>query len=177
MSPVQKRCTLPPHEEETFLRGPPCRGHLLCHHHCHLRLRLRRRCRCCHCHRRNCPSPSPLPWAIAAIAVNHCRRHLCRVTISHRCRRCPCHWTLPSPSSLTIAVAIAIGHHCCHAVGRFRELLPWHGKNCIRPIEAKNAYLILFCWDSGRCIDQSRITYQVSSGDGQHQRWAASGKQ
>jgi len=56
-------------------------------------------------------------------------------------------------------------------------LLPWRGKNCIRPIEANNAYLILFCLDSGRCIEQSRMTDQVSSGNGQHQRWAVSGEQ
>jgi hypothetical protein len=55
-----------------------------------------------------------------------------------------------------------------HAVGHFCELLPWHGKNCIQPIEAKNAHLILFCSDSGRCTDQSWMTDQVSSGDGQH---------
>jgi hypothetical protein len=76
-----------------------------------------------------------------------------------------------------IAVAIAVGHRHRHAVGHFRELLPWCGMNCIRPIKAKNAYLILLCSDSGRFIDQSWITYQVLSGDGQHQRWAASGKQ
>jgi hypothetical protein len=125
----------------------------------------------------HCPLPSLLPWAIAVVAVNHCRHHLCCVTVSHRCCRCSCHWTLPSPSPLAIAVAIAIGHHHCHAIGYFRELLPWLSKNCIRPIEAKNAHLILFFWDSGRRIDQSRITYQVSSGNGQHQRWVASGKQ
>jgi hypothetical protein len=45
---------------------------------------------------------------------------------------------------LAIAVAIAISHHHRHAVGQFRELLPWRGKNCIQPIEAKIAYLILF---------------------------------
>jgi hypothetical protein len=78
---------------------------------------------------------------------------------------------------LAIAVAIAIGHHHPHAIGHFRELLPWRGKNCIQPIEAKNAYLILLCSDSGWHIDQSRMTDQVSSGDGQHQRWAASGEQ
>jgi hypothetical protein len=55
--------------------------------------------------------------------------------------------------------------------------MPWRGKNCIQPIEAKNAYLILFCSYSGRLIDQSRMTDQVSSGNGQHQRWAASGEQ
>jgi hypothetical protein len=84
---------------------------------------------------------------------------------------------LPSPSLSAIVVATAIGHHRRHAVGHFQELLPWNGKNCIQPIEAKNAYLILFCSDSGWCIDQSRMADQVSSGDGQHQRWAASGKQ
>jgi hypothetical protein len=62
-------------------------------------------------------------------------------------------------------------------VGHFLELLPWHGKNRIRPIEAKNAQLILFCLDSGQRTDQSRMTDQVSSGNGQHQRWAASGEQ
>jgi hypothetical protein len=70
---------------------------------------------------------------------------------------------------LAITITAAIGH--------FRELLPWRGKNRIRPIEAKNAYLILFCSDSGRRIDQNRMTDQVSSGNGQQQHWVASGKQ
>ncbi len=120
----------------------------------------------------------PLPLAIAVVvSVNHCRRHLCHVAVSHRCRRCPCRRPLPSPSPSAIAVAIAISHHCCRAVGHFQELLPWRGKNFIRPIEAKNAYLFLLCSDSGRRIDRSRMTDQVSSSNGQHQRWAASGKQ
>jgi hypothetical protein len=70
---------------------------------------------------------------------------------------------------LAITVTIAVAH--------FQELLPWHGKNCIQPIEAKNAHLILFCLDSGRHTDQSRMTDQVSDSNGQHQHWAASGKQ
>jgi hypothetical protein len=78
---------------------------------------------------------------------------------------------------LAIAVAIAISHHYCHAVSHFQELLPWRSKNCIQPIEAKNAYLILLCLDSGRCIDRSRMFDQVLSSNGQHQRWAASGTQ
>jgi hypothetical protein len=123
-------------------------------------------------------TPLLLLSAIAiAVAVNHQFRHLCCVAISHRCCRCPCHRPLLSPSQLAIAVAIAVDHHRCHAVGNFQELLLWHGKNCIQPIEAKNAYLILFCSNSRRCIDQSRMTDQVSSGNGQHQRWAASGEQ
>jgi hypothetical protein len=69
---------------------------------------------------------------------------------------------------LAITIAVALGH--------VQELLPWRGKNCIQPIEAKNAYLILFCSDSGRRTDQSRMTDQVSSGNGQHQHWVASGK-
>jgi hypothetical protein len=73
------------------------------------------------------------------------------------------------PLPLAITVAISVGH--------FRELLPWRGKNCIQPIKAKNAYLILFCSNSGWRIDRSWITYQVSSGNGQHQRWVASGEQ
>ncbi len=179
MSPLQKCCTLPPHEEATLPSWLPLSWRLLCHRHCHLRLQLHRRCH--RCHRCRCcwnhPSPSLLLLAIAVVAVNHCCCHPCRVTVSHCCCHCPCHQTLLSPSLSAIAVAIAIGHHRPHAVGHFRELLPWRSKNCIRPIKAKNVYLILLCWDSGRCIDQSRITYQVSSGDGQHQRWAVSGKQ
>jgi hypothetical protein len=70
---------------------------------------------------------------------------------------------------LAITITVAVSH--------FQELLPWCGKNCIQPIEAKNAYPILFCLDSGRCIDQSRMTDQVLSGNSQHQHWAASGKQ
>ncbi len=149
-------------KRQPFLHyGRPCRGRLHCHRSCHLRLRSRccRCCRCCYrcrCHHHphhNCPLPLPLPWAIAAVAVNHCCRHLCHVAVSHCCRRRPCRRTLLSPSPLAIAVAITIGHHRRHAVGHFQELLPWHSKNCIRPIEAKNAYLILFCWDSGRRID------------------------
>jgi hypothetical protein len=53
---------------------------------------------------------------------------------------------------LAIAVAIAVVHHRCHAVGHFRELLPWRGKNCIQPIEAKNAYLIFFVQTVGGAL-------------------------
>jgi hypothetical protein len=70
---------------------------------------------------------------------------------------------------LAITVTIAV----CH----FRELLPWRGENCIQPIESKNAHLILFCSDSGRRTDQSRMTDQMSSGNGQYQHWAVSGEQ
>ncbi len=159
-----------------------CPRHGRCHCHCHRN--LCRHCQLCcqhHCHCcRHCkhPLPLPLPLAIAiAVAVNHRHHHLCCVAVSHCCCHCPCCRPLLSPSPSAIAVAIAISHHHCHAVGHFQELLPWCGKNCIQPIEAKNAYLILFCLDSGQCISQSRVTVQVSSGNGQHQRWAASGKQ
>jgi hypothetical protein len=170
-------------KRQPFLcNGCPCRGRCHCHCRCHLRCRCQ--LRCCHrhhCHQRchhNCPSPLPLPSVIAiAVTVNHHRRHLCCVAISHCCRRHPCCWPLPSPSPSTIAVAIAVGHHHRHAVGHFQELLPWRGKNCIQPIEAKNAYLILFCKNSGWCIDQRWMTDQVSSSNGQHQRWGASGEQ
>jgi hypothetical protein len=56
-------------------------------------------------------------------------------------------------------------------VGHIQELLPWCGKNYIQPIEAKNADLNLFCLNSGRRIDRSRMTDQMLSGDGQHQHW------
>jgi hypothetical protein len=120
---------------------------------------------CPHCWQLPLGSPSTiaaaisvaLPSAIAvavALAVGHCRLH-------HR-------WPTQLPSPLAITVAVAVGH--------FRVLLPWRSKNCIQPIEAKNAYLILFCSDSGQRTDQSRMTDQVSSGDGQHQCWVVSGE-
>ncbi len=90
-----------------------------------------------------------------ALAVGHCHLH-------HR-------WPLQLPSPLAITVTVAVSH--------FQELLPWHGKNCICPFKAKNAYLVLFCLDSGWGTNQSRMIDQVSSGNGQHQRWALSGKQ
>jgi hypothetical protein len=98
--------------------------------------------------------PSAITVAVAiaiaiALAIGHCRlRH---------------HWPLQLPSLLAITVTVAVGH--------FQELLPWCGKNCIQPIKAKNAHLILFCLDSGRCTDQSRMTDQVSGSNGQHQHW------
>jgi hypothetical protein len=84
--------------------------------------------------------PSAIAVAIAvALAIGHCRlRH-------HRPSQ------LPSPLAITITVTI----------GHFRELLPWCSKNCIQPIEAKNAYLILFCLDSEWHTEQSRMTDQV----------------
>jgi hypothetical protein len=162
-------------KRQPFLcNGRHCRGRCHCHRHHHLR-------RCCqlyhHCHCR-CPSPSPLAIAIA-VAINHCHRPLCCVAVSHRGRRCrhPRHRPLLSPSPLAIAVAISVSHHCHRCHWHFRELLPWRGKNCIQPIEAKNAHLILFCSDSGRRTDQSWMTDQVSSGNGQHQHWVASSQQ
>ncbi len=157
MSPHQSATHCRHMKRQSFLcNGRPCCGR----HHCHCRHHLRHCCRlCCHCHCRCCcnrplPLPLPLPLAIAvAVPVNHHRRHLCCVAVSHCCLRHPCCWPLPPPSPSAIAVAIAISHHRCHSVDHFQELLLWHGKNCIQPIEAKNAYLNLFCSDSGRRID------------------------
>ncbi len=165
-------------KRQPFLcNGCTCHCHRHYNRHRHLRRRCQLRChRHCRC-RCICSLPLPLPSAIAiAVAIDHHCCHLCRVAVSHRCCRCLCHRPLPSLSPSAIAVAIAAGHHCRHAVSHFWEFLSWHGKNCIQPIEAKNAYLTLFCSDSGQCTDQSRMTDQVSSGNGQHQRWAASGK-
>ncbi len=152
----------------------PCRGRCQCNCHCH----LHRCCRLYHHRRCRCPLPSPsampllspstiavavsvaLPSAITvavavALAIGHCR-------LRHRRPS-----QLPSPLAITITVT----------VGHFQELLPWRSKNCIHPIEAKNAHLILFCLDSGQRTDQSWMTDQVSSSNGQHQHWVASGKQ
>jgi hypothetical protein len=129
VSPVQKHCTSLPHEEATLpswlpLPWPsPLSTPLPSLTPTLLPLLS--------------PSPLQLPIAIvtainiAAVAVNHHCCHLCCIAVSHCCCRCPCRWTLLSPSSLAIAVATAVGHHRHHAVGHFQELLPWCGKNCI----------------------------------------------
>jgi hypothetical protein len=156
-------------KRQPFLcNGCRCRGRCHCHHCCHL-------CRCCrlhhHCHCR-CPLPLRLPSTIAAaLSVASPSAIAITVSVALTIGHCRLHywWPLQLPSLLAITVTVAVGH--------FRELLPWCGKNRIWPIEAKNAHLILFCSDGGWCTDQSRITDQVSSGNGQHQRWAASSKQ
>ncbi len=107
--------------------------HHCCHHsgrcHCNCHCRLGCRCRIRHglrCPRRCCrPLPlwSPIAAAISValssaitvavvLAVGHC----------HFCHHRPLQ--LPSPSAITVAVAVS---HC-------QELLPWRGKNCIRTI-------------------------------------------
>jgi hypothetical protein len=128
------------------------------------------------------------------VVIAHCRRRWQLPLWSLSTIAAAVSVVLPSAIAVTIAVALAIGHcPLCHhrpsqlpsplaitvtvAVGHFQDLLPWRGESCIQPIEAKNAHLILFCSDSGRRTDESRMTDQVSGGNGQHQRWAASGKQ
>jgi hypothetical protein len=131
-----------------------------------------------------------------AVAIAHCRR--CQPLLLRSWSTITAALSVVLPSAITVAlavaVALAIGHCClCHCwpsqlpsplaitvtitIGHFRELLPWRGKNCIQPIEANNAHLILFCLDSGQRTDQSWMTDQVSGSNGQHQHWAASGKQ
>jgi hypothetical protein len=92
----------------------PRRGRRHCNCRCRCRLCLRCQLRChCHCCR---PLLLSLPSAIAvAVTVNHHRRHLCCVAVSHCHRRCPCCQPLPSPSPSAITVAISVGHHhrCC----------------------------------------------------------------
>jgi hypothetical protein len=121
------------------------------------------------CHR---PLPLRLPSTIAhAVSVVSPSAIAVPVVIALTigcCRLCH-HWPLQLPSPLAITVTVAVGH--------FQELLPWGGKNCIQPIEAKNAYLILICSDSGWHIDRSWMTDQVLRGNGRHQHWAVSGKQ
>ena len=143
----------------------PCRGHHHCNCRCHLHVVANSVAIAISVAHRHCcrPLPLQLPSTIAAaisvalpsaiavavvltLAVGHCRlRH---------------HRLLQLLSPLAITITVTIGH--------FRELLPWRRENSIWPIEAKNAYLIFFCLDSGCRTDQSQRTDQVSSGDGQH---------
>jgi hypothetical protein len=132
-------------------RCPRCGRH---HFNCRCHLRHCRRL----CHHRRCPCPSQSPSAIplrlpstiaAAVSVAFPSAIAVALAVAlavGHCRLCHCR---PSqlPSLLAITVTVAVGH--------FRELLPWRGKNCIRPIEAKNAHLILFCLDSRRRTNQS----------------------
>jgi hypothetical protein len=123
----------------------------------------------CHWHR---PLPLRLPSTIAAaLSVAFPSAIAVAITVALTIGHCHLrhHWPLQLPSPLAITVTVAVGH--------FQELLPWHSKNCIQLIEAKNAHLILFCSDSGQRTDQSRMTDQVLSGNSQYQRWAASGEQ
>jgi hypothetical protein len=157
----------------------------LCQHHPH--------CGHCHC----------IAVAISVVITNSVT---ITVAVAHSRRHRPLPLWLPStitaavsvplPSAIAIAIAVAlvISHCCLHhhqpsqlpsllaitvtvAVGHFQKLLPWRSKNCIRPIKAKNAHLILFCLDSGRHTAQSRMTDQVSGSNGQHQHWVESSKQ
>ncbi len=98
-----------------------------------------------------------LPSAIAvtdALAVNHC----------HLRHRQPSQ--LPLLLAITIAMLSAISKSCCLGVAR----------NVFDQLKQRMLTLFFLCSDSGRRIDRSPMTDQVSSGDGQHQRWAASGE-
>ncbi len=85
------------------------------------------------------------PFAVA-VTVDHCRRCLCCVAVSHCQHRCPCCWPLPSPLPSAIAVAISVGHHRRHCRWPFLRVVAlarqefystnW-GKECL-------PYFILF---------------------------------
>ncbi len=129
MLPFQKACCCHMKWQPFLCNGHPRHGRCHCHHHRHLRHR-------CHCHRRcrrrcrhNCPLPLPLPLAIAVVVtINHCRRHLCCIAISHcvavafavgHCRLNHC-WPsqLPLPLTITVAMPLAISESCCLGMTR-----------------------------------------------------------
>jgi hypothetical protein len=96
------------------------------HHHCRWPLLLR--------------SPSTIAAALSVALLSAITTAIAVALAISCCRLCH-HRPLQLPSLLAITVTVAFGH--------FQELLPWRSKNCIQPIEAKNAHLILFCSDSG----------------------------
>jgi hypothetical protein len=132
------------------------------------------------------PLPLPLPSPIAvANAISHCRcgRHQPLPSLSlSRCHQ-PLPLPLPSPSA--IAVSVSTGHCSCHLHRPSPSPSPSAiSESCCLGMARivfkqlkKNAHLILFCSDSGQRTNQSRMTDQASSGDCQHQHWAASSKQ
>jgi small-conductance mechanosensitive channel len=104
--------------------------------------------RCCRC-RRPLPLwlPSTIPAAIfvalpsaiavaVALAIGHCRLH-------HR-------WLsqLPLPSAITVTMLLAISESCCLGAARI----------VFNQLKQRMLTLFLFCLDSGRRIDQSRMT-------------------
>ncbi len=100
--------------------------------HCDCRRCRRRHCWLHCCCRRRLPSPLPSLFAIAvAVAIDHHRRCLCRVALSHcvavALAISDCHLRhrppLQLPSPLAITIAIAVSH--------FWELLPWRSMNWI----------------------------------------------
>jgi hypothetical protein len=176
-------------------RCPPChsaahRRHMkrqpcLCHHHprrgrCHCDCHRHLHCCCQLRHHRRCHCPLPSPSAIAvAVNIDHCRRRLYCVVVSHchpHCR-CPHRRPLPSPSPLAITVAISIGHQHHHCHQPFPRVVALVRRDLYSTNQSKECSPYLFCLDSGQRTDQSRMTDQVLSGNGQHQHWAASGKQ
>ncbi len=99
-----------------------------------------------------------LPSAIAvanALAVGHCRLRHCRPL------------QLPSPLVITIVMPLAISKSCCLGAARI----------VFDQLKQRMLTLYYCVWTVGGKIDQSQMTDQVSSGDGQHQCWTVSGKQ
>ncbi len=135
------------------------------------------------------PTPSPLllPLPIA-VAVSHCRcgRHRPLLPPSLlRCRQ-PLPLPLPLPLPSAIAVSLTIDHPSCHL--HWPSLSPWPlaiSESCclgvarivFNQLKQRMLTLFYFVWTVGGTLIKSRMTDQVSGGNGQHQCWAASSKQ
>ncbi len=131
------------------------------------------------------PSPLSLPLPIAiAVGHCHCSPHQPLPPPSLLCRRQRSPLPSPSPLPSAIDVSITIGHCSCYLHWPSPSPLPLAiSESCclgaVRIVfdQLKQRMLIFFfCSDSGRCTDQSWMTDQVSSGNVQHQHWAASSK-
>ena len=89
------------------------------------------------------------------------------VAVAHRRRRqpshCSCHLHWPSLSPLPLAIS----ESCCLGTARI----------VFDQLKQRMLTLYYCVWTVGGKIDQSQMTDQVSSGDGQHQCWTVSGKQ
>jgi hypothetical protein len=91
--------------------------------------------------------------------------------------RIPTRWPLPSLSPSAIAVAVSISHHHCLCRRPFPRVVALARQEFNSNNISKECLPFLFCLDSGRRTDQSRMTDQTSSGNGQRQHWVASGEQ
>ncbi len=130
------------------------------------------------------PTPSSLPSPLPiSIAVGHCCCGLCEQLLPPSLLHPRQPSLLPLPSPLAIAISITISHCSCHLY--WPSPLPSPSaisESCCLDTarivfnQLKQRMLTLFCLDSGRRTDRTRMTDQVSSSDGQHQRWAASSK-
>jgi hypothetical protein len=131
----------------------PCHGRC----HCNFRSHLPHCCRLRHHRRCHCPLLSPSAITVA-VAINHCRRCLCCVAVSHRPHRRhhPCHRPLPSPSLSAITVSISVGHHRHHPRWPFPRVVALVRQELYLTNKQRMLTLFYFVWTVGGALIKAR---------------------